>query len=53
VRIHPCVICGDRQIHALGRCQTCYRYLHRNRADRPFELIYRLTERDLVKHLAM
>ncbi len=44
-----CLVCGDTRLHALRRCQTCYRYLTRNGIDRPFELIRRLTERDIAR----
>jgi hypothetical protein len=36
---------------AKGRCGTCYAYWRRRGADRPFELMARLTERDIVREL--
>ena len=47
----PCIICGDPQIHAKGRCKTDYQYHRRNGTDRPFELILRLTDRDITREL--
>lgn len=47
-----CIICGDSRIRARRRCATCLQYLRRNGRDRPFELIVRLTERDVERGLA-
>lgn len=46
-----CLVCGDRGLHGLSRCGTCYRYLRRRGADRPFALVAALTERDVEREL--
>lgn len=42
-----CIICGDPKTVAKGRCGCCYSYWRRNGRDRGFELIIRLTEKDI------
>ena len=41
-----CRICGDKTV-ALGLCANCYAYRRRHGRDRPFDLVVRLTERDI------
>lgn len=54
-RSMSCIICGDsleRRRGARGeRCGTCSRYRTRHGDDRPFELVARLTERDIEREL--
>jgi hypothetical protein len=46
-----CVICGDPRVHAKGRCKTDYQYHRRNGVDRAFDLIAKLTDRDITREL--
>lgn len=50
-----CRVCGDRLERHRGarggRCGTCSRYHQRHGTDRPFELIARLTEKDIERGL--
>lgn len=57
-----CCVCGDRLERRRGargrRCGTCAKYRARNGHDRPFDLVARLTQRDIERefvrnHLAM
>jgi hypothetical protein len=44
-----CAICEWRPARKLGRCLTCYAYLHRTGHDRPEALVVREAERVLAR----
>lgn len=50
-----CIVCGDTLERARGargeRCRPCRQYLYRTGRDRPWELVARLTERDVEREL--
>jgi hypothetical protein len=46
-----CVVCGGRAV-VKARCRTCYEYRRRHGHDRPFELIAKLTEKDIAREHA-
>lgn len=42
-----CSVCGDPKTVAKGRCGTCWKFWKRTGRDRGFDLVRRLTEKDI------